>query len=175
MSSITAMCWRTAASSSMAMPRACATIPTSRNSTSANRAGARGAAIAPSSNTVATGDGMAELEIGELCLSFGGLTVLDRVSMAIAPAELLALIGPNGAGKTSVLNCISGIYRGQGHIRFRGSDIAGLSSRAIARLGIARTFQHSELFRHMSVLDNIMVGRHTRIGTNPLAEALFLV
>jgi branched-chain amino acid transport system ATP-binding protein len=107
---------------------------------------------------------MAELEIEELCLSFGGLTVLDRVSLAIAPAELLALIGPNGAGKTSVLNCISGIYRGRGRIRFRGSNIAGLSSRAIARLGIARTFQHSELFRHMSVLDNIMAGRHTRIA-----------
>jgi branched-chain amino acid transport system ATP-binding protein len=117
---------------------------------------------------------MAELEIEELCLSFGGLTVLDGVSLAVEPAELLALIGPNGAGKTSVLNCISGIYHGQGRIRFRGAEIAGLSSRAIARLGIARTFQHSELFRHMSVLDNIMVGRHTRIGTNPLSEALFL-
>jgi branched-chain amino acid transport system ATP-binding protein len=117
---------------------------------------------------------MAELEIGELCLSFGGLTVLDRVSLSVEPAELLALIGPNGAGKTSVLNCISGIYRGQGRIRFRGGDIAGLSPRAIATLGIARTFQHSELFRHMSVLDNIKVGRHARIATNPLAEALFL-
>jgi branched-chain amino acid transport system ATP-binding protein len=101
---------------------------------------------------------MAELEIEELCLSFGGLTVLDRVSLAVDPAELLALIGPNGAGKTSVLNCISGIYRGQGRIRFRGSDVAGLSSRAIARLGIARTFQHSELFRHMSVLDKSWSG-----------------
>src|SRR5438045_9227052 len=149
------MCWRTAASSSMAMPRACAIIPTSRSSTSASRAEALGAAIAPSSNTVATGDGMAELEIEELCLSFGGLTVLDRISFAVAPAELLALIGPNGAGKTSVLNCVSGIYRGQGRIRFRGSDVTGQSSRAIARLGIARTFQHSELFRHMSALDNI--------------------
>jgi branched-chain amino acid transport system ATP-binding protein len=117
---------------------------------------------------------MAELEVEELCLSFGGLTVLDRVSLAVEPAELLALIGPNGAGKTSVLNCISGIYHGQGRIRFHGGDVAGLSSRAIAKLGIARTFQHSELFRHMSVLDNIMVGRHTRIGTNPLVEALFL-
>ncbi len=99
---------------------------------------------------------MAELEIEELCLSFGGLAVLDRVSLTVEPAELLALIGPNGAGKTSVLNCISGIYRGQGRIRFRGSDIVGLPSRAIARLGIARTFQHSELFRHMSVLERII-------------------
>jgi branched-chain amino acid transport system ATP-binding protein len=117
---------------------------------------------------------MAELAIRDLKLGFGGLSVLDGVSLAIEQGELFALIGPNGAGKTSVLNCISGIYHGQGSIAFRGREIAGLSSRRIARLGIARTFQHSELFGHMSVLDNIMVGRHARIGTNPLAEALFL-
>ena len=117
---------------------------------------------------------MAELEIDELRLRFGGLTVLDGVSLAVEPAELLALIGPNGAGKTSVLNCISGIYRGEGCIRFRGRDIAGLSPRAIATAGIARTFQHAEVFRHMSVLDNIMVGRHARVATHPLTEALFL-
>ena len=85
---------------------------------------------------------MAELEVEDLSLRFGGLTVLDGVSFAVEPAELFALIGPNGAGKTSVLNCISGIYRGEGRIRFRGRDIAGLSPRAVARLGIARTFQH---------------------------------
>jgi branched-chain amino acid transport system ATP-binding protein len=118
---------------------------------------------------------MAELDIESLTLRFGGLTVLDGVSLSVQPSELLALIGPNGAGKTSVLNCISGIYHAQqGRIQFRGRDIARLSSRRIAKLGIARTFQHSELFGHMSVLDNIMVGRHARIATNPLAEALFL-
>jgi branched-chain amino acid transport system ATP-binding protein len=117
---------------------------------------------------------MAELEIEDLRLAFGGLTVLDGISLGVAGADLLALIGPNGAGKTSVLNCISGIYHGQGRIRFAGRDITGLSPRRIARLGIARTFQHGELFQHMSVLDNIMVGRHTRITTQPLAEALFL-
>ena len=117
---------------------------------------------------------MAELEIDDLRLRFGGLTVLDGVSLAVEPAELLALIGPNGAGKTSVLNCISGIYRGEGGIRFRGREIAGLPPRAIAAAGIARTFQHAELFRHMSVLDNIMVGRHARVATHPLTEALFL-
>ena len=88
--------------------------------------------------------------------------------------ELFALIGPNGAGKTSVLNCISGIYRGEGRIDFRGADIAGLAPHAIARLGLARTFQHSELFAQMSVLDNLLTGRHARIETNPLAEMLFL-
>ena len=117
---------------------------------------------------------MAELTIEDLHLAFGGLTVLDGVSLSVAPAELLALIGPNGAGKTSVLNCISGLYRGSGRIRFAGRDIAGLPPRVIAGLGIARTFQHGELFSHLSVLDNIMVGRHRRVATHALAEALFL-
>jgi branched-chain amino acid transport system ATP-binding protein len=117
---------------------------------------------------------MAELAVESLALRFGGLTVLDDVSLHVGPGELLALIGPNGAGKTSVLNCISGIYRGQGGIVFRGRDIARLPRRQVARLGIARTFQHSELIPHMSVLDNIMVGRHVRMETSPVAEALFL-
>ena len=117
---------------------------------------------------------MAELEIDGLTLRFGGLTVLDRVSLTVAAGELFALIGPNGAGKTSVLNCVSGIYRGEGHIRFRGEHIAGREPHQIARLGLARTFQHGELFPHMSVLDNLLTGRHTRIRTNPLAEMLFL-
>src|ERR1051326_5432176 len=117
---------------------------------------------------------MAELAVEHLTLRFGGLVVLDDVSFAAAPGELLALIGPTGAGKTSVLNCISGIYRGSGAIRFRDRDIAGLAPHAIARLGLARTFQHGELFPHMSVLDNLLTGRHARIATNPLAEMLFL-
>ena len=117
---------------------------------------------------------MAELEIDRLTLRFGGLTVLDGVSFAVAAGELFALIGPNGAGKTSVLNCVSGIYRGQGEIRFRGDPIAGGAPHEIARLGLARTFQHGELFAQMSVLDNLLTGRHARIRTNPLAEMLFL-
>src|SRR5262249_53694652 len=85
-----------------------------------------------------------------------------------------ALTGPNGAGKTSVLNCISGIYRGSGLIRFRETDITGLAPHEIASLGLARTFQHGELFPQMSVLDNLLTGRHARIRTNPVAEMLFL-
>jgi branched-chain amino acid transport system ATP-binding protein len=117
---------------------------------------------------------MAELAIDGLTLRFGGLTVLERVSLGVEAGELFALIGPNGAGKTSVLNCVSGIYRGDGAIRFRGEDIAGREPHAIARLGLARTFQHGELFAQMSVLDNLLTGRHTRIRTTPLAEMLFL-
>jgi branched-chain amino acid transport system ATP-binding protein len=117
---------------------------------------------------------MAELEIDRLTLRFGGLTVLDDVSFKVNAGELFALIGPNGAGKTSALNCISGIYRGDGQIRFRGQDIAGRPPHEIARMGLARTFQHGELFAHMTVLDNLLTGRHARIRSNPLAEMLFL-
>jgi branched-chain amino acid transport system ATP-binding protein len=117
---------------------------------------------------------MAELAIDNLTLRFGGLVVLDGVSFAVEAGELLALIGPNGAGKTSVFNCISGIYHGDGAIRFRGEDIRGRAPHEIARLGVARTFQHGELFPHMSVIENLLTGRHARIRSNPLAEMLFL-
>ena len=117
---------------------------------------------------------MAELEVDALSLRFGGLQVLDRVSLRVERGELFALIGPNGAGKTSVLNCISGIYRGAGVIRFQGHAISGRAPREIARLGVARTFQHGELFADMTVVENLLTGRHTRIRTNPLAEMLYL-
>jgi branched-chain amino acid transport system ATP-binding protein len=117
---------------------------------------------------------MAELSVEHLNLRFGGLTVLEDVSFAVDRGDLFALIGPNGAGKTSVLNCISGIYRGSGAIRYRATDIAGCAPHEIARLGIGRTFQHGELFAQMSVLENLLTGRHARIATNPLAEMLFL-
>src|SRR6516165_273205 len=107
---------------------------------------------------------MAELEVDDLSLRFGGLTVLEHLSFKVGSAELFALIGPNGAGKTSAFNCINRIYRGEGRIHFRGHDISSLG----------RTFQHIELFPHLSVLDNIMVGRHARLTTNPLQRMLFL-
>src|SRR6185295_19162240 len=107
-------------------------------------------------------------------LRFGGLTVLTDVSLHVDAGELLALIGPNGAGKTSVLNCISGIYRGEGSIRLRTQKINGLPTHEIARLGIARTFQHAEVFPQMTVLENVLTARHCRVATNMLAEMLFL-
>lgn len=117
---------------------------------------------------------MAELEIQRLALRFGGLEVLNDVSLQVEPGELLALIGPNGAGKTSVLNCINGIYRGQGTIRLRGKSINGVAAHEIARLGIARTFQHGEVFPQMTVLENLLTGRHFRIATSILTEMFFL-
>ncbi|MGA3138106.1 MAG: ABC transporter ATP-binding protein [Xanthobacteraceae bacterium] len=117
---------------------------------------------------------MSELAVEHLSLRFGGLAVLTGVSLTVEAGELLALIGPNGAGKTSVLNCISGIYRGEGAIRLRGEDINGRAPYDIARLGVARTFQHGEVFPHMTVVENLLTGRHSRISTNVLSEMFFL-
>jgi len=118
---------------------------------------------------------MAELELRSLELAFGGLKVLDRVSFALQTGELLALIGPNGAGKTSALNCICGIYRPSGgEVFFRGTRITGERPHSVARLGIARTFQHGELLPHLSVVDNLLIGRHTRLASGFVAQALFL-
>jgi branched-chain amino acid transport system ATP-binding protein len=117
---------------------------------------------------------MAELRLRSVSLAFGGLKVLDGVSFAARSGELLALIGPNGAGKTSVLNCISGIYRaGAGQVLFGDRDLTHEKPHAIARLGIARTFQHGELFGHMTVVENLLVARHARIRTGIVGEGLF--
>ena len=117
---------------------------------------------------------MSELAVEHLSLRFGGLAVLTDVSLAVEAGELLALIGPNGAGKTSVLNCVSGLYRGEGAIRLRGEDINGRTPYDIARLGVARTFQHGEIFPHMTVVENVLTGRHSRIATNVVGEMLYL-
>ncbi len=117
---------------------------------------------------------MKELEVDRISLSFGGHKVLDEVSIAVEAGELLALIGPNGAGKTSVFNCISGLYRSTGAIRFKGNDIQGLKPNEVSGIGIARTFQHAEIFPRMSVSDNLMTARHKHVATHPLAEMLGL-
>jgi len=117
---------------------------------------------------------MAELSIDNLTLRFGGLVVLDGVSLAVDKGELLALLGPNGAGKTSVFNCISGLYPGEGAISFRGQSLLGKKPHDIAALGVARTFQHGELFPQMSVVDNLLTGRHPRVRGNVFSEMLFL-
>ena len=117
---------------------------------------------------------MAELELRALHLAFGGLKVLEGVSFTVDAGELLALIGPNGAGKTSVLNCICGIYRpSAGDVFFAGERITGEPPHAVARRGVARTFQHGELLPHLSVLDNLLIGRHSRLQSGFISQALF--
>ncbi|RYJ04272.1 MAG: ABC transporter ATP-binding protein [Acetobacteraceae bacterium] len=94
-------------------------------------------------------------------LRFGGVRALTDVSFQVNAGEIFSIIGPNGAGKTSMVNCISGRYRPtEGRIRFDGADITRTPTRRRAGIGIGRTFQNLALFGHMSVLDNIMVGRH---------------
>jgi branched-chain amino acid transport system ATP-binding protein len=96
------------------------------------------------------------LDIRNLTHRFGGLVAVDNFSLAIAPGELVGVIGPNGAGKTTVFNLISGVYRASaGSIRFDGEELVGRAPHAIARLGIARTFQNIRLFRDSTVLDNV--------------------
>ena len=116
-----------------------------------------------------------QLSLRNVGLSFGGLQVLRDVSFETRAGELLCLIGPNGAGKTSVLNCICGIYRpSAGAIAFGDRDLTREPPHRIARLGIARTFQHGELFPQLTVLENLLVARHARIATRLLAEGLRL-
>src|SRR5688500_17465654 len=101
------------------------------------------------------------LEAQDLCVSFGGVRALVDVGLAVRGGELFSVIGPNGAGKTTLLNCISGRYVPEsGRILFKGQDITRLPPSRRASVGIGRTFQNLALFRHMTVLDNIMVGRH---------------
>lgn len=99
-----------------------------------------------------------------LTLRFGGNTALDGVSFDVAEQELFAIIGPNGAGKTSTFNCISGVYRPQeGSLRLRGEELIGTRPDAVAQMGVARTFQNIELFNNLTVLDNLLLGRHQGI------------
>lgn len=101
------------------------------------------------------------LEAKDLTLRFGGATTLNAVSFDVQEGELFAIIGPNGAGKTSTFNCISGVYRPQeGEITMSGENLLGLAPDEVARRGVARTFQNVELFDNLSVLDNLLLGRH---------------
>ncbi|NEW91538.1 ABC transporter ATP-binding protein [Rhodopseudomonas palustris] len=114
------------------------------------------------------------LEVRNVSLRFGGVRALSEVSFAVNHGELFSIIGPNGAGKTSVVNCISGRYQpSEGQLFYHGHDITGLKPNARASLGIGRTFQNLALFHHMSVLDNIMVGRHHLLKNNFLTGALY--
>jgi len=114
------------------------------------------------------GEGRVQEEVilkGEqLTLSFGGITVLFYVNFNVKKGEIFSIIGPNGAGKTSLYNIINGFYKPQkGKLIFKGQEITRLRPDRIARLGIARSFQNIELFKHMTVLENLMLGSHIHI------------
>jgi branched-chain amino acid transport system ATP-binding protein len=114
------------------------------------------------------------LEVRALRKRFGGLVATDAVDLDVSEGETLAIIGPNGAGKTTLLNAISGVYHpSQGRILLDGQDRTFLPPSRVAALGIARTFQNVALFRGMSVLDNIMVGRHCHMRAGVLSAGFF--
>jgi branched-chain amino acid transport system ATP-binding protein len=115
------------------------------------------------------------LELSELCMDFGRIRALHNVSLRVKRGEIHSIIGPNGAGKTVMLNCISGLYQPQeGSIFFRGARINRLKPHERARLGIARTFQKIELFKGMTVLDNIRLGRHLHLKAGIVSGAFYL-
>jgi branched-chain amino acid transport system ATP-binding protein len=117
---------------------------------------------------------MDQLEIRKLTLEFGGIVALNRVDMKIRQGEIHCVIGPNGAGKTSLFNCISGVYQPtEGEVLFEREPITHKKPHQIANRGIARTFQNIELFRHMSVIDNMLLGRHHLSRSGPFSGVLF--
>ncbi len=122
--------------------------------------------------------GELQLKIENVSLAFGGVQALTDVSLEVQQSAITAIIGPNGAGKTSLLNCISGLYHPQdGRILFynQGNEyvLTQLKPHQIAKLGIARSFQNIELFKHMTVLDNLMLGRHNHLKSNIFSGGLY--
>ncbi len=107
---------------------------------------------------------MAQLSLRSLTKSFGGLTAVKNLSLEVKPGSIVSLIGPNGAGKSTVFNLITGIYTPtSGSIEFEGRSLSGLKPNAVAAAGIMRTFQNIRLFAFMTVIENVMVGRHSRM------------
>jgi branched-chain amino acid transport system ATP-binding protein len=113
------------------------------------------------------------LRVQDVGVRFGGIVALDGVSFDVMPGQIVGLIGPNGAGKTTLFNCLSRLYDcGSGDIQFAGRSLRRVPRHGIAALGIGRTFQNLALFRTMTVLENVMVGRHCRTRTGFLRNAL---
>jgi branched-chain amino acid transport system ATP-binding protein len=115
------------------------------------------------------------LTLRDLSIRFGGVSALENVSFNVAAGRIVGVIGPNGAGKTSLFNCISRLYQpSQGSIRFEQHELLKLRAYQVIHLGIARTFQNVALFGRMSVLDNVLVGDHANIRSEPFSSALRL-
>ncbi len=116
------------------------------------------------------------LEVDNVTKRFGGIVALDGVSFTAEPGEIIGLIGPNGAGKTTAFNVITRLYTpDEGDVRFDGESMLGTSPSSVIRRGIARTFQNVELFRGMTVYDNVRVGAHARHGDQSAEDVLFYV
>ncbi|MGI9615221.1 MAG: ABC transporter ATP-binding protein [Acidimicrobiales bacterium] len=114
------------------------------------------------------------LEVADVSLSFGGVVALADVSYRVDEGELFAVIGPNGAGKTSILNCLNAVYRPQtGTAIMDGTDLLTLRPADTAELGVARTFQNLALFANLSVIDNLMLGRHHLLKAGPVSGPLW--
>ncbi|MGH1356143.1 MAG: ABC transporter ATP-binding protein [Thalassovita sp.] len=118
---------------------------------------------------------MSLLEVDDLAIHFGGVKAVDGVSFKVEEGEVFSIIGPNGAGKSTIFNLISRFYKPtRGTIKFDGQDITTQMAHDIGQLGIARTFQNIELFDHSTVLDNLMMGRHTHRRTRWYEDMFFV-
>jgi branched-chain amino acid transport system ATP-binding protein len=116
-----------------------------------------------------------QLSVANLHLNFGGIQALKDISLEVFDGEIFSIIGPNGAGKTCILNCLSGFYKPQkGKMIFEGTDLTPLKPYQRSALGIGRTFQNIELFRNMTVLDNILLGRHLYLKSGVLSGGIYL-
>lgn len=116
----------------------------------------------------------AMLRVEDVHISFGALKALNGVSLEIRKGEILAVIGPNGAGKTTLINVINGVYHpSQGHIFFEGQEITTMHPNRIASLGIARAFQNVALFKGMTVLDNLLVGRNLKMRSSFFSQGIY--
>jgi branched-chain amino acid transport system ATP-binding protein len=112
------------------------------------------------------------LEVSRVTMKFGGLTALSEVSFELAEGQIIGLIGPNGAGKTTLFNCLTGLYLPtSGAVALRGQPLPKDPAR-VTELGIARTFQNIRLFPSMTVMENVLVGRHIRMRQSPLSSLL---
>ena len=116
---------------------------------------------------------MAMLEVDRVSKSFGGLRAMNEVSLSVNEGEIVSVIGPNGAGKTTLFNLITGVYQPEsGDIRFEGESITGLKPSAVVNKGVARTFQNLRLFTNLTVMDNVLIPQHHKLGSSWLSAIL---
>ncbi|SNR68358.1 branched-chain amino acid transport system ATP-binding protein [Humidesulfovibrio mexicanus] len=116
---------------------------------------------------------MANLELSDISVRFGGLQALTDVSFRVREGDIVGLIGPNGAGKTTVFNVITGVYRtSAGQVRYDGAPLSGMRPHKILAMGVARTFQNIRLFQNMTALENVMVAQHCRTRAGVLGAVL---